>query len=345
MKDNILIYGATGYTGKLFAKHLLANNYTPILAARSNNIISIGKELNCETRIFTVDNVQDNLQDIAILVNVAGPFIKTQDGLIEACLQSKTHYLDISGEYQEVENVFRYHEQAKNKNIVLIPAAGFGVVPTDIAAKVAADKIVDPTHLTIAYATEGEVSRGTLYTVLKDINKVGALIRNGKKELAKPAMKAFEFQVEHKKFKAVYNPWRADLFTAQKSTGIQNIEIYSVFPDFVVKMMQGKLLWLRNLVLKRILKWLPEGPNAKQLKNGKTYILAVAKNEEGDESRVEIKGPEAYVFTIHCLLSLINKIKTNTELYGVLPPSAFGADVVKKIEGVKISHSIKDSGL
>jgi hypothetical protein len=98
------------------------------------------------------------------------------------------------------------------------------------------------------------------------------------------------------------------LFTAQKSTGIQNIEIYSVFPDFVVKMMQGKLLWLRNLVLKRILKWLPEGPNGKQLKNGKTYILAVAKNEEGDESRVEIKGPEAYVFTIHCLLSLINKI-------------------------------------
>lgn len=279
------------------------------------------------------------MEDITILINVAGPFIKTQNGLIEACLQSKTHYLDISGEYPEMVNAFQYDEQAKNKNIVIIPAAGFGVVPTDIAAKMAADKIVDPTHLTIAYATEGEVSRGTLYTVLKDINKAGVVIRNGKKELAKPAMKEFNFQLDHKKFKAVYNPWRADLFTAQKSTGIQNIETYSVFPGFVVKMMQGKLLWLRNLMLKRIIKWMPEGPNAKHLNNGKTYILAIAKNEKGDKSRVEIKGPEAYVFTINCLLSLIEKIKTNTDLYGVLTPSTFGSDVVEDIEGVKISCS------
>jgi short subunit dehydrogenase-like uncharacterized protein len=336
MNDKILIYGATGYTGKLFANYLLANNYKPILAARSDKVISIGKELNCETRIFSVDNVQENLKDIAILVNLAGPFIKTQNGLIEACIQSKTHYLDIAGEFPEMENAFQYDKQAKNKNIVVIPAAGFGVVPTDIAAKMAADRITDPTHLTIAYATEGGASRGTLYTVLKDIDKAGVIIRNGKKEVAKPAMKELEFQVGKKRVKAFYNPWRADLFTAQKSTGIQNIETYTVFPGFVVKMMKGKLLWLKNLMLKRVIKWMPEGPNSRQLKNGRTCILAIAKNEKGNESRIEITGPEAYVFTITCLLNLIEKIKTNTELSGVVSPSIFGNEIIEKIEGVSI---------
>ncbi|MCG2462729.1 saccharopine dehydrogenase NADP-binding domain-containing protein [Flavobacteriaceae bacterium F89] len=336
MKGRILIYGATGYTGKLFTDYLLANNYKPILAARSNKVISLGKELNCETRIFDTDKVQDNLLDIDILVNLAGPFHKTQNGLIEACLKSKTHYLDIAGEYPEMVNAFQYDDDAKNKNILIIPAAGFGVVPTDIAAKMATDKIINPTHLTIAYATEGGASRGTLHTVLKDINMAGVIIRNGENEFAKPAMKTFKFQLDHKKFSATYNPWRADLFTAQKSTGVQNIETYTVFPGFIVKMMKGKLLWLRNLMLKRIINWMPEGPSAKQLKNGKTYILTIAKNEMGDESRVEIIGPEAYVFTMNCLLNLIEKIKTNTELRGVLTPSSFGVEIINKIEGISI---------
>jgi short subunit dehydrogenase-like uncharacterized protein len=336
MDDKILIYGASGYTGRLFAKYLIANGYKPILASRSDKIISIGKELDCKTRIFESDNVQDNLHDISILVNIAGPFSKTQNGLIEACIKSKTHYLDIAGEYPEMENAFEYDQKARKENILIVPGAGFGVVPTDIAAKMAADKISEPSHLTIAYATEGGASRGTLRTVLKDINKSGVVILNGKAEIANPAMKEFEFQVGTRKFKSFYNPWRADLFTAQKSTGVNNIETYAVFPGFVVKMMKGKLLWLRDILLKRIINWMPEGPNNKQLNNGKTFILAVAKNKKGDESRVEITGPEAYIFTINCLLNLIKKIESKPKLSGFVTPSALGKELITRIPGVNM---------
>ena len=51
----------------------------------------------------------------------------------------------------------------------------------------------------------------------------------------------------------------------------------------------------------------------RQLKNGKTYILAIAKNKEDETSRVEITGPEAYVFTMECLFNLIQTIKSNSE--------------------------------
>jgi short subunit dehydrogenase-like uncharacterized protein len=48
----ILIYCANDYTGKLFAKHLIAKEIKPILAARSAKVEQIGKELNCDTHIF-----------------------------------------------------------------------------------------------------------------------------------------------------------------------------------------------------------------------------------------------------------------------------------------------------
>lgn len=336
MEDKILIYGATGYTGKLFAKHLLAQNQKPILAGRSDKVNKIGEKLNCETRIFSTDKAHGFLKDVNVLVNLAGPFTKTQENLIKACINTKTHYLDIAGEVPELETAFKYQEDAQKAEIVVISGAGFGIVPTDIAAKLASELLENPTELMIAYATEGAASRGTLHTVLKDIHKAGVIIKNGKQEIAQPAKNSYKFQVGEKNFKAVYNPWRADLFTAQISTGIKNIETYSVFPRFVVSMMKGKMLWLRNLMLKRLINWLPEGPSQKQLNKGKTFIKAIVKNEQNGERSVEIVGPEAYVFTIKCLDILANKLSKKQDKFGVLTPSFFGKELIENIEGVEI---------
>ena len=121
------------------------------------------------------------------------------------------------------------------------------MVPTDIVAQMASELIESPTELTIVYATEGGASRGTLKTVLKDINTPGKRLVNGKYESALPAESELTEKIFSRTVRAVYNPWRADLFTAFKSTDIQNISTFSEFPGFVVSMMKGKKLWLRNL--------------------------------------------------------------------------------------------------
>ena len=108
MKNKILIYGANGYTGKLFARHLINKGVTPVLAARSAKVEPLGAQLKCETRIFDTDNAKGYLQDVDVLVNLAGPFATTQDGLIEACIKTQTHYLDIAGEVPEMENAYEY---------------------------------------------------------------------------------------------------------------------------------------------------------------------------------------------------------------------------------------------
>lgn len=335
-KNKVLLYGANGYTGKLIAKTLLAKGLNPILAARSNKVTAIGKELACETRIFTTQKASEFLVDTAVLINIAGPFAKTQDDLIKACIQTKTHYLDIAGEVPEMERAYQYHEQAKFAGISIIAGAGFGVVPTDIAAKLAASQIQKPDSLVIAYATEGRASRGTLQTVLKDITKVGVKIVNGQQALAKPAFSDYTFTVGQQKFKAVYNPWRADLFTAGLSTGIPNIETYSVFPGFVVSMMKGKLGWLRKLMLNYVINWLPEGPAEKELKKGKTFIQTKASNNH-ESATVTIKGPEAYIFTAECVYVLTKKLLQRTEHQGFITPSMFGQELIEAIDKVTIT--------
>jgi len=327
MKNKILIYGASGYMGKLFTQYAKNAKLPLVLGSRDH------LETSEELRLFSIDNVESivaNLHDIKLAVNLAGPFAFTQQAFIEACLQTGTHYIDISGEVPEFESAHRFDLLAKTANIMVMPGAGFGVVPTDIAAKLAHEQLPDATHLTLAYVTVGGVTRGTLKTLLKEINKEGVEIVKGKTVKAMPAKSDFYFEVEGKKHRVVYNPWRGDLFTAQLSTKIPNIQTYSNFPGFVESMMKGKLLWLRDLILKRLITLLPVGPTAKALKEGKTFIYAEAKNSNGQTVTVRIQGPEAYVFTAQTLTSISLKVMNDYWKSGFQTPSFFGKEILQE---------------
>lgn len=336
MKIGILIYGATGYTGKLLARTLVARGVKPVLAARNAKVAEVAKELGCEHRVFTVEEAAGHLAEVDVLVNLAGPFGITQGGLIRACIANKVHYLDIAGEVPEMEAAYAFSQAAEDAGIVLVPGAGFGVVPTDIAAKLAVERLEGADRLVISYATKGGASRGTLKTVLKDIHKPGVVIRAGKAALAQPAMGSHDFTVDGRRFKGVYNPWRADLYTAQVSTGVPNIETYTVFPGLIVKMMKGGLGWLRKFMLHRLVNWLPEGPSPKQLAKGATFVHAVA-YKDGRSASVEISGPEAYVFTTECIFQVLLALDKGTTLKGAIPPSTFGRELIEPIDGLSIS--------
>ncbi|MEM7134489.1 MAG: saccharopine dehydrogenase NADP-binding domain-containing protein [Chloroflexota bacterium] len=332
---NVIIYGATGYMGKLCAKRMRQEGLQPILAARSNRVQTLAQELDCKSVVFGLDDaiaIERALAGVALMVNLAGPFALTQKPLIEACLAQGVHYIDIAGEVNEMESAFVFDEAAKEKGIMLMPGSGFGVVPTDIVAAMAKELLPDATRLTILYATEGGASRGTLKTVLKDIHRAGVKRVNGEFVAAQPAESSMDFTVAEKSFTAVTNPWRADLFTAGISTGIDDIQTYSVFPGFVVKMMKGRLVCLRNLMLNQLLRFLPEGPSEKQLQQGSTYVMAIASNGKSDRS-VALKGPEAYLFTADCLRAVSQRVLQNDVKPGFQTPAIYGKGL---LEGLNI---------
>lgn len=335
--SKVLLYGATGYMGKLCAKEFLNHGIAPILAGRSNQVQALAQSLNCPGVSFDLADkaaIVKNLQGVSLVVNLTGPFKRTQKPLVEACLEAHCHYIDIAGEVDEMLAVFAFDRAAQQAGIMLMPGAGFGVVPTDIAASRAKELLPDASNLTILYATEGGVSRGTLKTVLENISKAG--VRRVRQELviAHPAESSKHFTVAGKDFIGVYNPWRADLFTAGLSTNIDNIQTYTVFPGVIVQMMQGKLLWLRDFIVNRLLRFLPEGPSEKQLQQGSTYVMAIAANGTTEKS-VAFKGPEAYLFTALCVREVSINILNGHFLPGFQTPSYFGKALLDRLEGIE----------
>jgi short subunit dehydrogenase-like uncharacterized protein len=331
-KNKILVYGAAGYMGQLFLKSVKDKGFNIVLGARS----AMASEY--PVRQFSLDNketVVKNIHDVKLVINLAGPFKNTNKQWVEACLERGTHYIDIAGEVPELEAVFDYDAQAKKAGIMLMPGAGFGVVPTDIVANLAKQKLPDATHLKIAYVTNGGASRGTLKTVLADINKEGVILENNIYKKAMPAFKTFLLENKGKNHNLVYNPWRADLFSARISTQIQNIETYSNFPSFIVKMMHGKWLWLRDFMLKRVLNFLPVGPSEKELNKGSTICFAEVTNKKGDKATATISGPEAYVFTAQTLIAICQRIIGNNFKSGYQTPYIYGVELLNDMPNVR----------
>jgi short subunit dehydrogenase-like uncharacterized protein len=302
-------------------------------------VASLAHGINCDHRIFALDDydaIDQNLQDIQLVANLAGPFHATQNPLIQSCIQTGTHYIDIAGEVPEMESAFMYDQQAKGAEMMIMPGAGFGVVPTDIAASLAKRHLPDATWLKIAYATAGGASRGTLKTILQDVDKPGFIRKNGKWKQANPASNQMEFSVKGKQYTAVYNPWRADLFTAHVSTLIPNIETYTVFPGIIVKMMHGKMLWLREFILKYGMKFLPAGPSMRSIHNGSTTIHTEAGINEEAVVKVNILGPEAYLFTVKTLLKISERILNGQVFAGTQTPSVYGRELIENICEIEI---------
>jgi short subunit dehydrogenase-like uncharacterized protein len=319
-----LIYGANGYTGELCTREMINQGINPVLAGRNESVRALAKRFECEARVFSLDTEPEKwLEGVSVVVNLAGPFARTQEPLIRACIAAGCHYLDIAGEVPEMQSAHVFDRQAYEAGVMLMPGAGFGVAPTDIAAKIAKDRLPEATRLAIMFATEGGVSRGTLSTLLKDIAQPGFERVNGQLKEAYPAQSRRTFHVAGKQFTGVYNPWRADLFTAGLSTNIANIETYSVFPGVVVQMMHGRLRWLRRLLLNRLLKHLPRGPSDRQLQKGCTYVKAVASSDT-EERSVSLKGPEAYRFTAKCVTAIATRVLNGEVTPGFQTPSIYG---------------------
>ena len=188
IKDKVLIYGSYGYTGTLITNLCLQQGLKPILGGRSNDqLILQAKQTALEFRVFDLNDSKQTeqvLQECIAVINCAGPFWHTYKPMVQACIATKTHYVDITGEFMVIEQLTTYNEQAKASGIMILPGAGFDVVPSDCLAQYLKFLLPDAQELTIAITSENKqqgaglgVSRGTAKTMLDGIS-IGTMIRD-----------------------------------------------------------------------------------------------------------------------------------------------------------------------
>jgi len=129
LSGTILIYGATGYTGKLIAKVAAAQGAHPILAGRDlEKIQAIAKPLELATRTFHLRDsrrIDAAIKDVSAVLCVAGPFSATSKPMAGACLRNRVHYLDITGEIEVFEALAARDAEAKAQGVTLLPGLSF----------------------------------------------------------------------------------------------------------------------------------------------------------------------------------------------------------------------------
>jgi short subunit dehydrogenase-like uncharacterized protein len=134
-----MLYGASGYTGTLIARHAHERGHRPLLAGRSTaGITALAGQLGLPHRVLNLDDpaaLSAALDGVDLVLNAAGPFLHTAAPLAEACLAAGAHYLDIGNELQVFLALYDLDQRAQRAGVAVIPGTGFGVVATNCLAR------------------------------------------------------------------------------------------------------------------------------------------------------------------------------------------------------------------
>ena len=344
-----LIYGANGYTGELCAREAARRGLHPVLAGRRREPVErLAQELDLPFRIVSLDDppaLRDALDDVGAVLHCAGPFVRTAHPMVKACLETGTHYLDITGEMGVFESIQRRHDTARELGVVLLPGVGFDVVPTVCLAARLAGQVPDATHLELAFAGDGaEWSRGTLKTLIENLPHLGAVRLNGEIVEVPPAYdtREIDFPGLGKRFTMTI-PW-GDVSTAYHTTGIPNIRVYSATPPKAVERLQKMRPLIRIAGLKPIKrliqKWIEHtvtGPDEETRATARIYVWGRAWNAAGREDREGLSTPEGYTFTARASVESARRVAEGQVQPGAWTPArAFGPDYVTEFEGVEV---------
>lgn len=341
---NFLIYGANGYTGELITKFAVERGLKPILAGRNaEKIEALARNFEMPFRIFDLNNtakIDAALQEVEFVLHCAGPFSITSEPMVEACLRNRRHYLDITGEIAVFEAMAERDKAAKDAGIMIMPGVGFDVVPSDCLARHLKDRLPSATHLTLAFYGLGRISHGTQATMTMNIGKGGAIRQNGEIVSVPAAYKTREIDFGEFQKTGVTIPW-GDVSTAFYSTGIPNIEVYTIIPEAQLKLLKLSryLGWvLASSPIQSVLqKQIPAGgPSDEEREKGKTFLWGCASDEQGNKAEARQFGMEGYTMTALTALKISEKILNGHFCTGFQTPAkCYGADLILEIEGIK----------
>ncbi|MGW8226233.1 MAG: saccharopine dehydrogenase family protein [Anaerolineales bacterium] len=342
-----MLYGAYGFTGELIAEAAVRHGLTPILSGRSmEKLAPLAERLDLDPVVINLQDetrLKDILNEIDVVLNVAGPFVHTARPIIQACLGTRTSYLDVNGEVEVMEQLFALDQEAQDAGIAVIPGVGFNVLASDCLALYAAEHIEVPTHLEIAtlWATE-EMSPGSTKTMIEGF-PTGPLARRAGK-LVK--IDARELRRQQRFLDGEYPILPVaigDLVTAFRTTGIANVTTYTAFNERsanfytwmepVLRRFFGLEL-IRRMATSRV-KNNPSLTEEHLRGRMPSQVWVSVWNEQGDQHQAWLETIDSYLFTAEAALLCVEALFAENHMGVLTPAQAFGADFVLKIPGTK----------
>jgi saccharopine dehydrogenase (NAD+, L-glutamate forming) len=190
---DIVLFGATGFTGRLTADYL-ARHAPPgcrwALAGRNQaKLEAVRAELNAlhgaDGDLARLPLLHADVGDPASLAAVAessrvvistvGPYVQHGEPLVAACAQAGTDYLDLTGESEFVDLMYvRHHQQAVRSGARLIHCCGFDSIPHDLGVFFTVGLLPDNVAITVdgVVRAGGRPSAGTVHSAITAFSRV-----------------------------------------------------------------------------------------------------------------------------------------------------------------------------
>lgn len=202
-KYDIVMFGATGFTGGLTAEYLAKNAGEKVrwaLAGRSLDKLELTRarltDLNpaCKTLALLEADVNDeaSIEAVAksahVVITTVGPYIKYGEPLVKACAEAGTDYVDLTGEPEFVDAMWlKYHETARKSGARIVHACGFDSIPHDLGAYFTVQQLPGDVAMNVEgfVRAGGDFSGGTFHSAVTAFSRIGEYARVRKQRRAR----------------------------------------------------------------------------------------------------------------------------------------------------------------
>jgi short subunit dehydrogenase-like uncharacterized protein len=320
MTARLMIYGATGYTGRMIAEHAVAAGVDPILGGRSRDrLAAVADELGLEYRVFGVDDVDAvdaALADVSVLLNCAGPFARTATVFMTAAIRCGVHYLDVAAELDGYLLAETLDDEARAAGVMLLPGSGGSVTMLGCLAGHAVARVNEARRVSIAMNVAGPMSRGSAISageslITDCLHRVdGTLVGRSPDDVSK-----FDFGGGPVVCLPVTLP---DLVTIWRATDVPNVETFvhvagGAFPT-------GELTAL------------PEGPTSEQREAARYQASVEVEGDDGTVVHSLLDTVNGYTFTSMAAAEAARRVLDGEHRPGFQTPAAvFGIDFAETI--------------
>lgn len=321
---SVLIYGATGYTGNMISRHARAAGLDLVLAGRDQaKLARLADELGVRHQVFQADGdaAVQAVSDARVLLNCAGPFARTAEPLMRACIKAGVHYLDITAEIGVYRLAERLGTQAERARVMLLPGVGWDVVPTDCLAMQLAARMECPKSLQIALQVAGTMSRGSAASA-GEIVAAGVLARVAGELVTAPNAQSRDFDFGQGRVSCAPLSF-GDLVTACRSTGIPDIAMFvnvtgDAFPT-------GDLASM------------PAGPSQQERAAQPARAVVEVVGADGSILRSLIETVNGYSYTALAAVEALRRVLDGIARPGFETPArVFGPGFAQSIPGTRV---------
>lgn len=315
----IVLFGATGYTGRLVADALTRQGARPVLAARNQEPLErLATDLGgLETAVADVsrpESVRALVEKGDVLVSTVGPFLRWGGPALDAAIDSGSMYLDSTGEPPFIRDVFEQRDgPARAAGAALVTAFGYDFVPGNLAAALAleragdrAEKVAAGYFLTGGGDMRGAMSGGTAASLAGVLLAPHYAFRGGRLVTERSAKRVRSFETKGKQLTGVSIGCSEHFALPRLYPKLREVDVYLGWFGPASRAMQamsvlGEVPAIREgskALAERFVKGSSGGPGPEA--RAKTGSLSVAEAYDGSGTlleRVELRGPNGYTFT------------------------------------------------